>query len=339
MNLGYFVLGTVLLVVTVIDILWTTLWIEGGAGPLTGRLMALTWRAVRRVGWVSHRLLTLSGPLILIGSLTLWVGLLWGGWTLVIASAEDALLDTLNRGTVSWFDYVYFAGFVVFTLGTGDFVPREGPWQVVTILATASGLLFITLAVTYVLSVLGAVTQKRTFASGVHGLGSTGPEVVRTSWNGEAFEGLDAPLHHLATQLNTLTSNHKAYPVLHYFHSRGVESAPAIGITVFDEALTLLRFGVTESVRPTPTALRDARAAVENYLGTLHKAFVEPADETPPPPDLTSLRTADIPTVTDGAFAAALADLEERRRLLYGLVKSDARRWPSNDPEPADDQS
>ncbi|WP_281246994.1 hypothetical protein [Natrinema salaciae] len=39
MTLGYLALGVIVLVGTVVDVLWTTLWVEGGAGPLTSRLM------------------------------------------------------------------------------------------------------------------------------------------------------------------------------------------------------------------------------------------------------------------------------------------------------------
>lgn len=91
------------------------------------------------------------------------------------------LVDTLERGPISWIDRFYFAGYTMFTLGNGDFAPKQGVWRILTTVTAASGMLFITLSVTYVLSVLDAVTQKRSFASDVSGLGSNGTEIVRTS--------------------------------------------------------------------------------------------------------------------------------------------------------------
>lgn len=328
MNVGPILLGTFVLALVVVDVLWTTLWVEGGAGPLTAGVMALTWRAIRRAGRHSRRLHTLAGPLILVATLTIWITLLWGGWTLVFAGAEDALVDTLERGEVSWTDRAYYTGYTVFTLGIGDYVPRRGPWQIATVLASGTGLLFVTLAVTYVLSVLGAVTQKRSFASNVNGLGDDSTDVVLTGWSGDGFEGLEVPLNALSTQLNTLTSHHKAYPVVHYFHSAGAGQAPASTIPAFDEALTVLRFGVAEEARPEGFALRSARTSVANYLATVQDAFVNPTNRSPPPPDLEPLREAGIPTVPEEDFAAAVDDLDDRRRLLLGLVESDARRWP-----------
>ncbi|NHN42989.1 two pore domain potassium channel family protein [Halorubellus sp. JP-L1] len=333
MDLILLAIGVLLLASVVIDLLWTTLWVEGGAGPLTSLLMAWIWGTLRRLGGSDSRVLTLSGPVILVGSLATWIGLLWGGWTFVFASGESSIIDTLNRDPVSWSDWVYFAGYTIFTLGNGDFVPQEGFWQIMTTLTTASGMLFVTLSVTYVLNVLSAVTQKRSFASGVSGLGSNGAGILCTSWNGEELEGLALPLNTFTTQLNALTSNHKAYPILHYFHSKQAGQSPTVSVAIFDETLSLLQFGLSERSHPSNTILRNARSSVEGYLNTLQSSFIEPADRSPPPPSLDTLRERELPTVSDEEFITALADMEERRRTLLGLVESDEREWPSPDDE------
>lgn len=63
-------LGLVLLCLAVGDRLWTTLWVEGGAGPLTARSMRWTWRGVRLVGRRRRKLLTLAGPVVLLVGIT-----------------------------------------------------------------------------------------------------------------------------------------------------------------------------------------------------------------------------------------------------------------------------
>ncbi|GAB3670245.1 potassium channel family protein [Halopiger thermotolerans] len=331
MNPLYLGLGVVLLAVTVVDLLWTTLWVEGGAGPLTSRVMAWTWRLVRWVGSQNDRILSLSGPLVLVFQLSAWIAFLWIGWTFLFASARGALIDTLGTRAIGWSELLYFTGYTIFTLGNGDFVPRGDLWQLITTLATATGMLFITLSVTYVLSVLGAVTQKRSFASSVSALGSRGSEIVRTSWNGTAFQGVDVTVRALASQLETLTANHKAYPILHYFHSKQATQAPTRSIALFDDALTLYRFGVPERARPSALVVTNARSSVESYILTLERAFIEPASDRPPDPDLERLRDADIPTVPDREFEAAVAGLDERRRTLLALVESDVREWPADE--------
>jgi hypothetical protein len=330
-NPGYLVLGAFLLLVAVVDLLWTTLWVEGGAGPLTTRLMRATWNLLRRIAGHRPRILSISGPLILVLGLTTWIGLLWFGWTFLFAGAENTLMDTRAPGPISWAERFYFVGYSIFTMGNGDFTPRGGVWKVATGLATASGMLFVTLSVTYVLSVLGAVTQKRSLASSIHGLGPSSTEILETGWNGEEFRGLEVPLDTIATQLDTLTANHKAYPILHYFYTPQTAQAPATNIAVLDEMLTLLRFGIDPQSRPSEIAVTQARASVRNYLDTLGSAFVESASQSPPPPELAPLREEGIPTVSDETFTASIEEVDDRRRQLLGLVESDERRWPDAD--------
>lgn len=330
MNRIYLALGVFLLAVTIVDLCWTTLWVEGGAGPITSRLMAWTWRTLRLVGRTNPRLQSLSGVVIFALTLTVWILLLWVGWTLLFASAGSVLIDTLNRGAISWADRFYFTGYTMFTLGTGDFVPQEGRWQLVTVLVAASGLLFVTLSVTYSLSVLDAVTQKRAFASSVSGLGTQSEDIVRRSWNGTDFQEFDSTLSSFVTQLTVLTENHNAYPVLHYFHSAHADRAPVMEIAALDEALTIFLFGIPEQDCPNEIVLRTARISIQHYLETINKTFVDPAEQTPPQPSLEVLRDAGVPTCSDEQFAAALEELSSRRRILLGLVESDARRWPSS---------
>lgn len=268
MNLLYFVLGSFFLLLVIVDLLWTTVWVEQGAGQLTSQLMSWTWKSIRKVGSRNPLVLTLSGPLILILGLSIWISFLLAGWALIFASADGALVHTVSSRSISWPDLLYFTGYTIFTLGNGDLMPSGAVWQLATVLATASGMLFVTLSVTYVLSVLGAVTQKRSFARGVHGLGTESTAILRTSWDGNTFQGLDVPLNTLATELNVLTSNHKAYPILHYFYSGQRKQAPTSGITVLDEALTLLRFGVSEQNRPNEMLLSQTRSSTTVFPET-----------------------------------------------------------------------
>lgn len=331
MNPIYLALGAFFLLLAVVDILWTTLWVEGGAGPLTSRLMSSTWKTLKTVSGKRPRILSLSGPLILVLGLTMWIALLWAGWTFLFAGGEGSLIDTRDTGPVSWTERLYFVGYTVFTLGNGDFTPNDGIWQIATALMTASGMLFVTLSVTYILNVLSAVTQKRSLASSINGLGAQSTEILETSWDGDAFQGLELPLNTIANQLNTLTSNHKAYPILHYFFSPQTSQAPTTNIAVFDEALTILKFGVNTQHRPSEPSIRQARLSVQNYLDTIGSAFVDPASQPPPAPSFERLRDDGIPLVSDDDFTTSLEEIDDRRRHLLGLVESDARHWPNTD--------
>ncbi|WP_309138821.1 hypothetical protein [Haloterrigena gelatinilytica] len=136
--------------------------------------------------------------------------------------------------------------------------------------------------------------------------GTDSEEIVRTGWTGREFRGLEGPLQTVVTRLAIPTENHKAYPILHYFHSARRDRSPIVEIVVLDEALTLVRFGVPSDHRSNELTVRSARTSVEHYLETLHEGVVEPADGPPPRPDLRSLREGSIPTASGEAFETAL---------------------------------
>jgi hypothetical protein len=328
MNAFYLVLGVVLLVLAVIDLVWTTLWVDGGAGPLSSRLSTQIWRGLRSLGGRRSRTLSLAGPFVLLATLFLWVALIWVGWTFLYAGDSASIHSNSSGEPATWSGRVWYVAYTMFTVGNGDFIPSRGVWQIASSVTAASGMLFVTMGVSYVISILGAVSTKRAFAGSVTALGRRGEQMVEAGWDGTSLHSLDLPLNALTSQLGLLVEQHRSYPVLHYYHSEGPGDAAAVAVAVLDEALTLIRFGVSGSARLDPALLKSAQSGVGSYLSTLNSAFIEPSDHLPPPPDLGRLRDAGIPTVSDEDFAAALAGLEERRRKLLGMIDADAWEWP-----------
>jgi len=325
--------GLAVLVLVVVDIIWTTLWVDGGAGPLSSWLIPGLWAGIRKLGGERSRALSLAGPIILTATLVTWVALIWGGWTLVFGAAENALLNSRDSSPVTWVNRLYFVAYTMFTMGNGDYYPAADIWEVAASLTTASGMLFVTMGVSYVFSVLGAVTDKRSFASSVTGLGNRSEAVVETGWDEGGFRGLDLPLNSLSSQLDTLATQHKAYPILHYYHSEEATQSSAMAVAILDEALLVLRHGVARDAQPNRALVENARSAVENYLETLNESFFDPTEETPDAPDLDRVRDAGVPTVAADEFAAAVDGHGDRRQKLLGVVRADAWHWPPIDDE------
>ncbi|WP_290812243.1 potassium channel family protein [Halovivax sp.] len=333
----YLLLGTVVLVVIVADIIWTTLWVDGGSGPLSGRLTTGVWRGLRVVSGDDTRALSIAGPLILVLTLAMWVAGLWAGWTLLFAGDRTAIVSTHTGEPADWTGRLYYVAYTMFTNGNGDYTPTAGSWELASSLTTATGMAFVTLGVSYVLTVLGAVSEKRSFASSVTGLGERSEAFVRAGWTErDEFDGLDLPLDTLSSQLDLLADQHEAYPILHYYHSEQPDRASAVAVPILDEALTVARHGVAEGEGPNDTLVENARSSVQSYLQTLESGFIEPADEVPPPPELDRLREEGLETVSDEEFGRALADLQERRRELLGVVRADAWQWPPTEGGEAD---
>lgn len=327
----YLFVGLALVVAVGADLLWTTLWADGGAGPLTTSLMEGTWRILRRFGERRSKVLSLSGPLVLLLTLAMWVTLIWAGWTLVFASGPNALNYTRGAEPVSWVGRLYFVAYTLFTLGNGDFSPTSGTWRIATALTNGSGMVLITLSVTYVVNVLQAVVKKRSFASSVQGVAKRSEKFAISGWDGADFAEHDLPLDTFSSQLSTIASQHKAYPILHYYRSSSRQHAAPIATAILDDALTLLRFGVAPEARPNEPLLETARSSTEDYLQSVYSLPVQPTERAPAAPDLARLREEGVPTVSDERFGDAVEGLEDRRRRLRGIVDSQSWRWPSVD--------
>lgn len=328
MTVFYFLAGTILLIAGIVDFIWTTLWVDGGAGPITKKLSALIWKVMRKVSKDRSKILSLAGPLMLFVTLLSWIALIWTGWTLIFASDPSSFSDTEDNGPVSWANRIYFAGYLVFTLGNGDYSPHEGFWQIASVLATGTGLIFITLGVTYFLSVLGAVSAKHAFSESVSGLGENSSEVVLNAWNGKDFHNIDLLLNTYASQMSMLTAQHNAYPILHYYHADQDKEALPSSVALLDEALTLFICGIRDDAMPNKLLIKETRFSINSYLETLLPAYVKPSENSPSSPDLNILREAGLPTVSDDIYQENLTRLDDRRKSLLGMVQENARKWP-----------
>lgn len=328
MEVAFGVLGGALVALALLDALWTTLWVDGSAGPVTGRVTTWLWRAALRVLRGRHTALSAMGPVVLVATVVQWIALLWVGWTLLFAADDGALLSTSGPGTADWTGRLWFVGYTLFTVGNGDFRPPDGGWQVAAGLVAVTGMTTVTLAVTYLLSVVQAVVGKRAFADQVHGLGSTSEQFVVSGWNGEDLHAMDRQLTGLASQLARLTEQYLSYPVLQYYHAADVGKSPVKAAAVLDDACLLMQHGVVPEQRPDPAALRSARTAVASFLAdAMTASSIDPADRAPVPPRLAALREHGIATVADEVFTAVVRGQEDRRRAHLGLVRGDGWTW------------
>lgn len=331
MNFLLLILGIFLVLLSLIDALWTALWVDGGAGPVTRIITnAIWWLMKRLISTKRNYYLSLAGPIIQTIIVVVWVGLLWLGWVVVFSSDTNSLLNSRmsDKPPADFMGRVYFVAYSMSTMGNGDFYPHGEGWQFVSALCTFSGMFIITMVVSFLLSVIGGVTTKQALASQITGLGNAPEEWVISVWDGKNFSGLDLLLSSISSQVGTLTEQQLAYPVLHSYHGASPKQDSAPAIAIYDDALTLLRFGVQKSYRPSFSQLQSARANVQNYLKTLASASIYAADYPPPLPDLALLRQAGIPVVSDEEFEQSIADLDHRRQLLLGLVEHNSFTWP-----------
>lgn len=331
MNVLLFILGLLLVLLALVDALWSALWVDGGAGPVTNQLTNGVWWAMSKLIRTKRNYwLSLAGPIIQTVTVFAWVGLLWAGWFLMFSADSTSLVyaRTPEPQPSTLIDRIYFVAFTISTMGNGDIYPSRGGWEIVASFTTLSGMLLITMVVSFLLSVIGGVTTKQSLASQITGLGNSAEEFTLSIWDGKGFPGLDLQLISITTQLGTLTEQQLAYPVLNCYHGASPKEDSALAVAILDDTLTILKYGLQESYRPAPALLKSARSTVQTYLKTLASASIYPADHAPPAPDLTPLRQAGIPVVSDEEFARSLDDLTHRRKLLLGLIEYNSFKWP-----------
>jgi hypothetical protein len=316
--------GILILLVTIYDVLWTTLRLTSG-GPITSRVTDMLWKMSVRLTR-SHRVLATLGFCIVLFTVVLWVLLAWIGWTLVLEMSPHAVLYAATGRPADLWERIYFAGSTIITIGNNEYRPDGPGWHLVSAVASANGFSMFTLIITYLLPVVGAELERRRLAVYITALGRTPHEILLRAWNGSSFGKLEDHLITLTLPMMEIGQGHLAYPVLHCVHSSTRETALAPSIAVLDEAITLFA-GVCPEQRPDHCAFYPLRQAIAEFLSTLAEAHLEPRREPPSPPSLDPLREAGITTVNDAEFRLALESLVDRRRLLLGLVEEEGWRW------------
>ncbi|MFD3003987.1 potassium channel family protein [Pontibacter toksunensis] len=330
MNILLLLLGIAVVIWSIVEAFWTIIWVVGDSAPITSRFTTYTWRLFRTVvGNKKHRLLSLTGPLVLFFSILLWLLFLWLGWTLVFYADVSSIAPTRSGITPDFTDVLWYVAYCLFTIGNGDFTPNGDAWQVLSSLVGLNGMLMITLSVTYFLQVVSAVVNKRSFASQVTGIGSSSEEFVLKFWNGRDFKAIELQLSSLSQQLSTLNEQHLAFPILHYYHTTSEQKSQGRAIAILYDAVLLLEHGVAEDIRPTQAYLDTTHESAKNFLNTLKSAFINKAEEVPPLPSLLKLNWKGVPTVPEEEFYRKLEDKKETRQLVLGLIKNNNRQWPS----------
>lgn len=318
MSIWMLVLGLLLLGVASYDIAVTTISTTSASGPLTGWISSRWWHLAHRFARRPRSLLlTSAGPLVLVGTVFVWLLLLWAGWTLVFAAEPSAVVAELSGEPADWWSRVYFAGFTTFTLGVGDYAPAGAPWQVLTVVATISGLAITTASITYLIPVVTAATDRSRLAGRISVLGNSAHEMVINAHLEGSVQYLERLIVSLTDDVLLTAERHVAYPILHYFHPGSARTELRVQLTALDDALTLVEHGLaTEVGRPHPAAGRALRAAITHLL---ERANVR-TERDPAQLDLEPLRRAGLATVTDAAFARALDDLDAHRRRMAGYA-------------------
>lgn len=269
------------------DIFLAVLYARSGASLLSDRLNKVAWQLLRGAALTRPgargrgRLLAYAGPGLLIVSITLWVVLLLVGFALIVQPALGSAIRSTSGPTPKDFaTALYYAGFSLTTLGTGDIVPFTAFHRLLTVFMAAVGFSVLTLSLTFSTSVYNALVRRNTFALGLHhrtaATADAGVLLERLGSGGD-FSGAQQELTTMSEELINLYESHHFYPVLHYFRfQNNVYALARIALLTLDTA-TLLKSVLDEQAYPSlvrSSAVAALWGGGTRLLGGVAEAFL-----------------------------------------------------------------
>ena len=321
----FLIAGFLLLMVVALDFFYTTL-SGSGASFITKSVSKVAHQLVLWAGRAfGRKVFGLSGMLVNLSVLAVWVLLVWLGLFLVFSFQPEAISD--SKGIpASTVERLYFTGYVLSTLGIGNFKPTTPFFEVLTSLFSFFGFVFFTTSMTYLLSVSTGIINKRSIALAVRNLGASPDEVVRsllemdTSFAYQQLSGLQQLIDAHATY-------YQAYPVLHYYSNPMKESSLSTSLAVLDEALSMMlssrhKQSLSREVLPLRNSLSHFFKRTESKYG--EKAGGAPA---------INWRSLHLPEEMLQAGFEEVSTLKSRRKVLGDLLSNEGYSWKDVYPE------
>jgi hypothetical protein len=328
MNYFLFFIGIIILLITAADLINTSLSVRG-AGFITKRLSKSIWSLLlsinKRMG--RRKVLEIGGAVILVSILINWLLLIWLSASLLFISQPDSLMNVETNSPTTVVNKIFYTGYTLSTLGLGDMEPEGNFWDILTAILSFTGLILISIAITYLIPVVSAEIAKRKISVTINTIGGSVEEMLLNYWDGKDFKELERPFFPLIDSIISHAQNHKAYSVLHFFHSSDRREAFVLNITNLDELLTVLLLNISEEQRPSHNILIRLRKAISSYLITLPATYITPGKKTPPTLVLTTLKDKGIKIISGEKVDLDYEKLRTRRRLLLSLIEDDGWEW------------
>ncbi len=311
--------GAAIVVLVIVDLVWTTIGVGEGRGPVSNAVARSVWK-LGRAGHPSHLRLRVTGILAAVSVPTVWVSLLWLGFALMFLADEEAVVDAATQQPTSALGRIAFAAGGLAGAGA-SLVAGSEAWELVNNVAAILGLTLVTLSLTYLLRVVNAVSAERATSSEIAGLGPSPSEAVAEALAIPGLGTLPIQLVSIAAGLSAAAQEHLTLPMLQFFHTGRREASVALNVARYAEILALIEHALPDDHTPT---VRAGIQAVDEFLVTIDLAETEP--EPPPPPALEPLRAAGV-EIDEAAFRSRVHEAGERRTRLRAFVEQEGWTW------------
>ena len=311
----YLILGIGILLLLIYDFFYTTL-SGSGAGPVSKNIAMLSHKVIQAMVKIFGRgVYSYSGLFVNLKILSVWIMMVWVGLFLVYSSNPAAIVNSDGIVANLW-ERLYFTGYVLSTLGMGNFYPTSAFFEILTSFFSFFGFIFFTTSITYFLSVSSALVRKRLLAKTINNLGKTPVDIansLRSFDNSYTLQQLKA----LQEMVDEHAVNHQAYPVIHYYSHPEPDVCLSINLTRLDEAVSILLGSEVEV--DFKKEMVPMRAALTNLLTHIYKNFSRQI----PSAEALQKNLSLSYTVT----GLDVDVLEYRRRILDSLLTNEGFSW------------
>ena len=313
--------GILLLGLVAYDVYATILHSRARSGPIGENLNRRIWWLARSIAFRfsrprRHLILNAIGPLLLPTLVATFILFLIMGYALIYWPRMPAEFNVDEKArTPSWIEAIYFSGITLTTLGYGDIAPRATTMRLVALSEASAGFAFISLAVTYLLTVTNALERKRTVALSFYHQAEQGADAagfLTHHFRRGEFQGLESVFSAAARDLQSLLESHVEHPVIHYFHPVEVHKSLPRMLFLVLEIRSVMKCCLDAEVyadiceHPEAETLEKTARFVLRQLSTILRLRVGTADELPAEtPEMEFPRWFRRYDQTLGRFAAA----------------------------------
>lgn len=305
-------LGSILLVLIICDFFFTTL-SGSGAGFISKPIASLSYRTVRFFSkFFGRKIFDHSGMIVNLSVLFVWIVIVWLGLFLVYSYDPNAITNSSSR-PANWVERLYYTGYILSTLGLGNFKPVTPFFEIVTSIFSFFGFIFFTSSMTYLISVSSAVIRKRSLSRSISNLGKSPAEITRKI-KALSPSYRNQQLLSFQEQIDKHAVSHQAYPVVHFFSHKNPDNCFSLNFTRLDEALRVLSGGENEE------EVKLLRDTMTNLLIHLQMNF----SGSLPKPQPGKGNEHDKNTAL---YQLDLSDPDQRRELLTAFLRNEGFNW------------
>lgn len=274
--------GAVIVVVALLDIVLTVLHSQKES-RISGAFNRCVWTILRTLARMvprrkRHVVLAWSIPAMIGGIVATWLALLIVGYALIylpwIGDRRHFLLGDRAGSYVT--DALYFSGVSLSTVGYGDLTPLTPAFRWLGVSQGLTGIVVITMSITYLLTLYPSVSQKNLLAETLNQETDGHPDgllLIARYLRADKFDVLADRLVSINEQLLMIAEAHRFHSVLYYSHPIDAERSLARLLVTIRGILTTLKFGLYHpETNPERAYWNDPRVQTleSSYVYTLH---------------------------------------------------------------------